>query len=273
MFELDDDEKILAETKKNNFLLVFVLFFVVLILFGAIVYNPKIKSLGDYLFYYLIWPFVILLEAFFVYYIYKFFNGKLYLTNKKIIFTAGDSVKYITFDEVKSWRSVSNGISIKTVNNKNFGVLGIKNTKDFSKILKEACPCAEDKYINNLGWWAIFLGVIISQYFSYFLAKFPAPTYKNVSAIYMDKVQSEIKRNWQPGNYDKNTDIIMLFRVEADGTIKNIKIKQSSGNSAMDNSAMSALKKSSPLPKLPEQLNKNGFVDIEFTFNYNTIKH
>lgn len=88
---------------------------------------------------------------------------------------------------------------------------------------------------------------------------------------YMKKVQRKIKKNWRPPSENSDKKVVVLFKVLKNGKIKSYKIVQSSKNAKMDASAILALKKSSPLNKLPKEFGKAS-IDIEFTFDYKT-KH
>ena len=58
----------------------------------------------------------------------------------------------------------------------------------------------------------------------------------------------------------------MQFTIMRDGTIKDIKLVQSSGNLSMDNSGQRALLASSPLPALPSDYNGT-YVNVTFDFD------
>lgn len=89
---------------------------------------------------------------------------------------------------------------------------------------------------------------------------------------YMRKMQMNIKKNWNPPKYNKNCKIVAIYKIQQDGKISNIRIKKSSGDKNMDNSAIKALKKSSPLSPLPYGF-KEKSVDVEFSFDYNMKKN
>ena len=87
---------------------------------------------------------------------------------------------------------------------------------------------------------------------------------------YMSDIQQKIKDNWDPVKTDKSKKVILLFKVYKDGKVTDIKVKKSSGNEEMDNSAIEAVIKSSPLPPLPKDY-KLDDVDILFNFDYNIL--
>src|SRR5262249_19157914 len=74
---------------------------------------------------------------------------------------------------------------------------------------------------------------------------------------YVESVKRRIQQNWLQNTIDPNVraarmaKTTMEFTIMRDGTIKDIKLTQSSGNLSMDNSGQRALLASSPLPQLP----------------------
>ncbi len=274
-FQTDSDENILLVTKKNKLLFILVLFIALFIIFSGIfltINKPEMKSLWDWLFYnYLIWPFIFALEAIFIFWFHLYIDNNFYLTNKRIIFTSKSIVRSINFSDVKDWSAVGNALIVKTINNEKFNAGGVANTADFFTQFENFLPKNSTKKNQILLWIALISGVMISNIGSYYLDKLPLPYDKQPSVIYINNIERKIKSNWDAPAYDKTSKIIVSFIVQTDGTVKDIKIKQSSGNAELDNSVIVALKKSSPLPKLPKELSKNGFVQIEFTFDYNVF--
>ena len=86
-------------------------------------------------------------------------------------------------------------------------------------------------------------------------------------ALYMKEVERKIKKNWNPPKNDTSASAAVDFKVLKDGKIEDIKLVKSSGVPLMDEAAISALEKVSPLPPLPEECNEN-FVIVQFTFDY-----
>jgi protein TonB len=56
-----------------------------------------------------------------------------------------------------------------------------------------------------------------------------------------------------------------MFDIQRDGSIRNVRISQSSGNFAMDQSAQRAILMSNPLPALPREFERD-VATIEFWF-------
>ena len=76
----------------------------------------------------------------------------------------------------------------------------------------------------------------------------------------------KIKKNWRP--YDKNKGVIKTsFKVNLKGEVSSIKIIQSNTSKNNEDKAIEAIKRSAPFNPLPKDLNEDGYVDIEFTFD------
>ena len=84
---------------------------------------------------------------------------------------------------------------------------------------------------------------------------------------YIQGVQKKIKKNWKP--YDKNKVVIKtFFKINSAGEVYSIKIIESNTSKNNEDKAIKAIKKSAPFEPLPKDLNKDGYVDVEFTFDY-----
>jgi protein TonB len=59
---------------------------------------------------------------------------------------------------------------------------------------------------------------------------------------------------------------VMTFTIYRDGSVKNIRMEQSSGNSSMDNSAQRALANAAPMPALPNDYS-GSYVNVSFDFD------
>jgi TonB family protein len=58
----------------------------------------------------------------------------------------------------------------------------------------------------------------------------------------------------------------MTFVIARDGTVKDIRVAQTSGNYSMDTSAQRALLSSSPMPALPNDYS-GSYVNVTFDFD------
>lgn len=84
---------------------------------------------------------------------------------------------------------------------------------------------------------------------------------------YMDDLQKDIKRNWNPPRGDESKRVVLLFKLDKQGTLLSVKVVQSSGSKSADEAAISAVEKSAPFKPLPIDFTGDN-VDIQFTFDY-----
>ena len=63
----------------------------------------------------------------------------------------------------------------------------------------------------------------------------------------------------------------MLFRSGADGTLNDVKVSKSSGDSAFDESVMRAIKRAAPFPPPPDRY-RSQFSDVVSTFKLGELK-
>ncbi len=82
---------------------------------------------------------------------------------------------------------------------------------------------------------------------------------------YMKDMERQIKSNWQPPQNSFKNKTIVNFQILKDGTIKNSKISQTSGDPEFDKGAMLALINTKKLPPLPNNILGES-IDISFTF-------
>lgn len=85
---------------------------------------------------------------------------------------------------------------------------------------------------------------------------------------YVSHIQSIVSRNWsQPILQDIRASLVAVvhFRVHKDGSVDEIVLERSSGDSVLDRSAVRALQDSNPLPPLPFQWSKES---IGFRFEF-----
>ncbi len=85
---------------------------------------------------------------------------------------------------------------------------------------------------------------------------------------YAEMIRKIIARNWSTNGLagHQGAAAIVSFTITRDGGIRDIRVEQSSGNPAIDNSAWRAILSSNPLPALPPQYNENT-APAEFTFD------
>lgn len=82
---------------------------------------------------------------------------------------------------------------------------------------------------------------------------------------YMDEMHKQISGKWQPPSVNKDSEAILEFTILKNGYVKDEKVFKSSGNKEVDDSALTALRKASPLPPLPLSFPKDS-ITIKFNF-------
>jgi colicin import membrane protein len=88
------------------------------------------------------------------------------------------------------------------------------------------------------------------------------------SSSYWALVQSRISREWQPPPIDmagQTYTMIVKFRLQRDGTIKDVVVQQSSGNAYYDMAGQRAVQQSRFLPGFPTDMT-DGYKDVEMVF-------
>jgi TonB family protein len=79
-------------------------------------------------------------------------------------------------------------------------------------------------------------------------------------------VRQRLAQNWRTnGLANTATPTVVDFTILRDGTIREVKISQGSGNPTVDNTALRAVYDSNPLPPLPAQVSGTS-LPAEFTF-------
>jgi TonB family protein len=86
---------------------------------------------------------------------------------------------------------------------------------------------------------------------------------------YAQLIRDRLAQNWQTNGLDAHSQTspaVVSFHILRDGSIRDPKIVQSSGNLNIDNTALRAVYASNPLTALPPQISENDIL-AEFTFN------
>ena len=81
---------------------------------------------------------------------------------------------------------------------------------------------------------------------------------------YLDEMHKQISGKWQPPAVNKDAELVLKFTILRNGHVKDIAVVKSSGDKAVDDSAVTALRRSSPLPPLPLS-----FPQEQVTVNFN----
>jgi len=96
-------------------------------------------------------------------------------------------------------------------------------------------------------------------------------------AWYVESVRRAISQNWMQSTIDpavraaRRAKTTMTFTINRDGTVKNIRLSQSSGNRSMDDSAQRALLSIDRLPALPSDYSGK-YVDVTFDFDLSMVR-
>jgi protein TonB len=91
----------------------------------------------------------------------------------------------------------------------------------------------------------------------------------NMYPAYADLVQRQIATNWRTAGLDARSQqapTIVSFTIQRDGSVRDIRQIQSSGNPSIDSTALRAVYDSNPLPPLPPQI-PGGSILAQFTFS------
>jgi protein TonB len=91
-------------------------------------------------------------------------------------------------------------------------------------------------------------------------------------AWYVEAVRRAISQNWMQSTIDpavraaRQAKTTVTFTINRDGSVKNIRLSQSSGNRSMDDSAQRALLSIDHFPALPADYSGR-YVDVTFDFD------
>lgn len=86
---------------------------------------------------------------------------------------------------------------------------------------------------------------------------------------YLRKLQLRIRRAWMPPRQPNSKSTVIIFTIGVNGELLSTRMQRSSGESAMDDAAMQAIRNSAPFPHLPQYATDS--VDVQFTFDYNVF--
>jgi TonB family protein len=86
---------------------------------------------------------------------------------------------------------------------------------------------------------------------------------------YTADLQRRIKKHWFPPKGFETKRVVVVFKVQSDGTMSNLRLDRSSGVAIADKAALDAVENASPLRPLPEGAPPD--VGIQFTFDYNVF--
>jgi TonB family protein len=86
---------------------------------------------------------------------------------------------------------------------------------------------------------------------------------------YAQIIRERLAQNWMTNGLNarsQNAPAVVSFHIMRDGSVRDPRVVQSSGNYDIDNTALRAVYNSNPLPPLPPQVGENDIL-AEFTFN------
>ena len=81
---------------------------------------------------------------------------------------------------------------------------------------------------------------------------------------YLNNIRAKVERNWKPPFRDEKKFVRLEFTILRSGKVSNVKIVGSSGNSAVDNIGVRAVRLASPFGKLPVGFSGKT-LEIEYT--------
>ena len=91
----------------------------------------------------------------------------------------------------------------------------------------------------------------------------------NRFGYYVDLLKQQVARNWRTGDVDPRIKsappVIVTFTILRDGSVRDVRVAQRSGNTVLDYSAQRAILDASPFPPLPTGYERND-ATIEFWF-------
>jgi TonB family protein len=96
-------------------------------------------------------------------------------------------------------------------------------------------------------------------------------------AWYVEAVKRAINQNWMQNTIDpsiraaRRAHTVVIFRINRNGTVQNIRLDTSSGNRSMDDSAQRALLSIDKFPPLPADYSGT-YVDVTFDFDLSLTK-
>lgn len=87
-------------------------------------------------------------------------------------------------------------------------------------------------------------------------------------SYYTTSIVKKMRKNWHWSGYKAALRAVVYFKINRDGDVITVRIKESSGSDEFDENALRAVQLSSPFAPLPEAYNENDLgVYFEFKFN------
>lgn len=89
---------------------------------------------------------------------------------------------------------------------------------------------------------------------------------------YISALRTELCSNWKPPRSGRETQAVVVIAIGSDGSLKNYKFVQSSGDADTDRSVLKALENTVPYPKFPDMGQPVSYLNFQFIFDYGKIK-
>jgi len=97
----------------------------------------------------------------------------------------------------------------------------------------------------------------------------PGGAFGNRFGAYRDLLELAVGRKWRTNDVDPNLHTappaIVTFTLRRNGSISDVRLENSSGNRALDDSALRAIHEAEPIPPLPTEYERND-ARVEFQF-------
>ncbi len=87
---------------------------------------------------------------------------------------------------------------------------------------------------------------------------------------YMVMVQDKIAKTWTPPDVIEEGHATVIFKVDKNGNLISSYIKESSGNSIYDTSALESVKKASPYMQFPENASRD-YITVMYSFDSSVV--
>ncbi len=89
---------------------------------------------------------------------------------------------------------------------------------------------------------------------------------------YISALRTELENNWKPPKSGKETQAVIIIAIGSDGSLRNYKFAQSSGDADTDRSVLTAVEKTVPFPKFPNLGKPVNYLNFQFIFDYGKVK-
>lgn len=87
---------------------------------------------------------------------------------------------------------------------------------------------------------------------------------------YMTRVQEKISKTWTPPDVLENGHATVVFKVDRGGNLISSYIKESSGNTLYDESALNSIQKASPYYEFPENASRE-YITVVYSFDSSSV--